>query len=151
MSVLDTAIRKSGAAISRVPFLLLLSVIAVLGLVWLSIALTELLALVAPPPWAPAITGVIFLALAALGYLLDQSARKRAKPSALTVSGTNSEELITRATRLAERMAPDSPMMALTVAVAAGWVSVSVPPSLTPLLGKLMDEIEKAPGGSPGT
>jgi hypothetical protein len=145
--MLDLAIRKSGDIFSRIGFLAALSVIAMLGLVWLSIALTELLALTVPTPWAPAITGGVLILIAASLYAVLNPSRRAARPAALAASEAKPDELITRATRVAERMAPDSPVMALMVAVAAGWMSVRVPASLTPLLNKLMDEVENAPGG----
>jgi hypothetical protein len=143
--MLDLAIRKSGDIFSRIGFLAALSVIAMLGLVWLSIALTELLALTVPTPWAPAITGGVLILIGASIFAVTQSSRRAARQVALAATPEKPDELITRATRVAEQMAPDSPMMALTVALAAGWMSVRVPPSLTPLLNKLMDEMEKAP------
>ncbi len=145
--MLDLAIRKSGDIISRIGFLAALSFIALLGLVWLSIALTELLALTVPTPWAPAITGGVLILIAASIYAVMKPAQRAARPAAVAAGDAKPDELITRATRMAERMAPELPVMALLVALAAGWMSVRVPASLTPLLSKLMDEIENAPRG----
>jgi len=145
--MLDLAIRKSGNIINRIGFLAALSVTALLGLVWLSIALTELLALTVPTPWAPAITGGLLILIAASIFAVTQSSRRAARPLALAAAPERPDELITRATRVAERMAPDAPVLALLTALAGGWMSVRVPASLTPLLNKLMDEVEKAPDG----
>ena len=57
MNPLDFALRKSETALERVMATLALAVVAMLGLVWLSIAATGWLALVLPAPLAAAITG----------------------------------------------------------------------------------------------
>jgi hypothetical protein len=53
--------------------------------------------------------------------------------------------------QLAERMAPDSPLAALLVALLAGLGSVSLPAALNPFLIKIMDDVESLPENRPGT
>jgi len=143
----ETAIRKSESALSRVVLTLFLRAIAVLGLVWLSIAVANGLALVMTPPLAAAATGAIILAIAALASAISGTLSSAAKANSKLASSASrkTEDVISRATSIAEKMAPDMPMFALGVALAAGIASVSLPAEMDPILNKILDDAEKAP------
>jgi hypothetical protein len=144
--MLDLAIRKSEDAIGRVFSTLALASVAMLGLVWLSVAVAGWLAVVVPPPLAAAITGGSLFAAAAIAFFWNKSAQAVAKANKAAQGAVSpkTDDLISRATRIAERMAPGSPMAALTFALVAGIASVSLPPTLNPFLGKILDDVEKA-------
>jgi len=143
--MLDFAIRKSETAIGRAAFMLVLAAIAVLGLVWLSIAAAGWLLLVVSPPAAAAITGVTFIGISAVAYFVSRTERTAsdAKSEALAGNDLKTEDMISRATRIAERMAPDAPMAALSFALLAGLASVSLPAALNPFLNKILDDVDK--------
>lgn len=145
MKVLDFAIRKSEGAINRVIFLLVVAAVAVLGLVWLSIAATSWLALIFSPPAAAAITGGVILFIAGIAYLSSRSARPDTKSEIQVATNPRNEDLISRATRAAERMVPDSPIVAVLVALLAGLISVRLPAEMTPFLNKILDDFENKP------
>lgn len=144
--MLDFAIRKSENALERVLFTLVLSSVAMLGLVWLSIAIAGWLALVVPPPTAAAITGGIFFAISLLAYVIGRAVRHRPKAKTEGLGAqSKTEDVTSRAIRIAERMAPDTPVIATLVALLAGLGSVSLPAALNPFLNKILDDVEKAP------
>lgn len=145
--MLDYAIWKSEKALGRVLLLLLLSTVAVLGLVWLSIAAWGWLALTVSQPLAAAITGATFVSISLFAYLVSRSTKgdpetKNEVPH--TDKMTGSDEVVSRGMRIAERMAPDSPLAALLVALLAGLGSVSLPAALNPFLIKIMDDVENS-------
>ncbi|MBA4226437.1 MAG: hypothetical protein C0456_07370 [Hyphomonas sp.] len=147
--MLNYAIRKSESALGRILLLVALSTIAMLGLVWLSIAVWGWFALIVAQPLAAAITGGVFICISLLGYLVSRSmtARPEAKNEASdTEKMTGSDDVVARGMRIAERMAPDSPMAALLVALLSGLGSVSLPAALSPFLIKIMDDAERLPG-----
>jgi len=128
-----------------VVFLLILAVVAMLGLVWVSIAVAGLLALELSPPLAAAITGGAMIATTALTFLLSRAVCVNAEPDVAAVSSSTGQDLISRATGISERMAPDWPMFAIVFALLAGLASVSVPSTLNPFLNKILDDLEKFP------
>lgn len=144
----DFAIRKSENALERILLRVILSAIAMLGLVWLSIAAAGWLALAVPPPAAAAITGGVFIGLALLAYFVARAGRTEAKAST-EESGANShsqtEDVVSRAIGIAERMAPDTPLAAFLLALLAGLGSVSLPAAVNPFLNKILDDFEKSP------
>ena len=144
--MLDLAIRKSEGALARAVSSLALAAVAMLGLVWLSIAAASWLAGWVAPPLAAAITGASILAAASILFvrIKSQQAEAKANKTAQAATSPGTDDLISRATRIAERMAPESPMAALTFALLAGLASVSIPPTLNPFLGKILDDVEKA-------
>jgi hypothetical protein len=148
----DQVIRKSESALARVVLTIVLGAIAMLGLVWLSIALAGWYASMMGPSLAAAMTGVTILAVAGIAFALaDASAsasRTRAKAAAPAPRKT--DDVVSRATSIAERMAPDTPMVAVAVALAAGIASVSLPDEMSPFLNKILDDVENAPGASAG-
>ncbi len=148
MSVLDFTIRKSENALERILFRVILSAIAMLGLVWLSIAAAGWVALAVAPPAAAAITGGVFVGIALIAYFVAgaRKAESRANNEASAAnSHSKSDDVISRAIGIAERMAPDSPLTALLFALLAGLGSVSLPPALNPFLNKILDDVEKMP------
>jgi hypothetical protein len=151
--MLDYAIRKSERALGRVLILLVLSTIAMLGLVWLSIAAWGWLSLVVSQAFAAAIIGGSFVVISVLAYLLSRSIR--AEPEKKDEDHhsdrmNGSDDVVARGMRLAERMAPDSPLAALLVALLAGLGSVSLPAAFNPFLIKIMDDVENFPENRPG-
>lgn len=146
--MLDLAIRKSERALSRVVFHLVLAASAMLGLVWLSIAAAGWLALAVSAPAAAAITGAILVGITALAYLLSRVSRSQESAEAPDEKkNTGNDDLISRASRIAERMAPDSPVLALLIALFAGLASVALPAALNPFLNKFLDDVDKLPDG----
>ncbi|MFN4025424.1 MAG: hypothetical protein ACK4MQ_11370 [Hyphomonas sp.] len=144
--MLDLAIRKSERALSRVVFHLFLAAGAMLGLVWLSIAAAGWLALAVSAPAAAAITGLILGGSTALAYLVSRVSRSQESAEAPDVKkNPANDDLISRAARIAERMAPDSPMLALLIALFAGVASVTLPAALNPFLNKFLDDIDRLP------
>ncbi len=147
--MLDFAIRKSENAIERILFRVILSAIAMLGLVWLSIAAAGWLALALPPPAAAGITGGVIVCISLFAYFVVRAGRAESKAST-EASGagsqsSRSDDVISRAIGIAERMAPDSPLTALLFALLAGLGSVSLPAALNPFLNKILDDVEKMP------
>lgn len=147
--MLDLVIRNSGSVFGRAVFALSLAAISVLSLVWLSIAVAGWYASMVSPALAAALTGVTFAAIAGLVYLGDRVFRSSAdsKPKDTAASPRKTEDLISRATVIAERMAPDSPVVAVIVALLAGIASVSLPAAMSPILNKILDDVEKSPEG----
>lgn len=146
--MLDFAIRKSENALERVLFRVVLSAVALLGLVWLSIAATGWLALAVPPPAAAAITGGIFIGITVIAYFVARAGRAEAKASAedsAANSHSKTDDVVARAIALAERMAPDTPLAAFLFALLAGIGSVSLPAAVNPFLSKILDDFEKSP------
>lgn len=144
----DQVIRKSESALTRVVLMILLSAIAMLGLVWLSIAIAGWYASMMAPSLAAAMTGVTILAVVGVAFAMaDASAsasRARAKPAPPAARKT--DDVVSRATSIAERLAPDTPIIAVAVALAAGIASVSLPDEMSPFLNKILDDVENAPG-----
>lgn len=146
--MLDLAIRKSENVLERILFRLVLSAIAMLGLTWLSIAVTGWLALAIPAPAAAAITGAVLLCLSLLVYFVTAARARKSKGKTETAGrGTTSksDDVISRAIGIAERMAPNNPLAALLFAVLAGVGSVNLPAALNPFLNKILDDVEKMP------
>ncbi len=144
--MLDFAIRKSEDALGRVVSMLVLSAMGMLGLVWLSIAASGLLAQVVSPPAAAAITGSGILGVCVLTYLLSRTFRQAPKlqlPEA--EASIRADDVTSRAMRIAEKMAPGTPMLALVFALFAGLGSVSLPAALNPFLNKILDDFEQLP------
>jgi len=114
----------------------------------LSIAAAGWIALTVPPQAAAAITGLIFIGLSLSAYLISRAMTAEAR-SEIEVPGTEAssrpEDVISRGMRIAERMAPDTPIAALVVALLAGLGSVRLPEALSPFLHKVMDDVEKMP------
>ncbi len=146
--MLEFAIRKSEDALERILFRFVLASIAMLGLVWLSVALAGWLALVVSPPAASAITGGIFLGLSLSAYFILRAMRANAHSKSESFgagASPKAEDVTSRAIRIAERMAPDTPIIATLIALLAGLSSVMLPAALSPFLNKILDDFEKAP------
>lgn len=129
--------------------MIVIAAIAMIGLVWLSIALAGWLSSLIAPSLAAAIIGGSFAGIAALAYAVARMARhnpKSASKQSDTVSDKNAD-LISRATSMAERLAPDSPIIALIIALVAGIASVHLPDSMSPFLKRVLDDVEKKPNG----
>jgi len=141
----DLAIQKSESVIARAVFMLVIAAIGMLGLVWLSIALAGWLSTLVSPPLAAAITGASFAGLAGLSYaVMQMSGRKPKKASgSAEPAATTNADVISRAVSIAEKMAPESPITALVIALLAGIASVHLPDSLSPFLNKALDDVEK--------
>jgi hypothetical protein len=142
--MLDWAISKSGAAASQVSLWLLCSGVTLLGIVWLSIAVTTALALVVPPPLAPAITGALMIGISSAALLIRSSLKNR-KTIPAPSEINDAQNIMTRATHIAGKLAPDSPLTALSFAALTGWLSLNVPTAFSPLLVTLLDTIEALP------
>ena len=150
----DQVIRKSESALARVVLTIVLGAIAMLGLVWLSIALAGWYASMMGPSLAAATTGVTILAAASVAFAMADASANAARARAKTATPPaphKTDDLVTRATSIAERMAPDTPMVAVAVALAAGIASVSLPEEMNPFLNKILDDVENAPGVSDRT
>lgn len=147
--MLDFAVQKAESFIGRAAFMLVIVAIGMLGLVWLSIAATGWLSALMAPPLAAAITGGLFAGLAGLAYAIERMSRQKPdSPSKEADPPANKNtDVISRATSIAERMAPDSPLLALVIALVAGIASVHLPASITPFLNKVLDEVENRPDG----
>lgn len=146
--MLDYAIRKSESAAGRVLFLMALSAIALLGLAWLSIAVWGWLVLAVSQPLAAAITGTIFIVIPVLVFLASRAIYPKPeakKEHSDADKNTGPDDVVSRGMRIAERMAPDSPIAALLVALLAGLGSVSLPAALNPFIIKIMDDVESYP------
>lgn len=146
--MLDYAIRKSESAAGRVLLLMALSAIAMLGLTWLSIAVWGWLVLAVSQPLAAAITGTIFIVIPVLAFLASRALKPKPetkKEPSDADKNTGSDDVVSRGMRIAERMAPDSPIAALLVALLAGLGSVSLPAALNPFIIKIMDDVESYP------
>lgn len=153
MSTLDFALRKSETALGRILTTLVLAAIAMLGLVWLSIAAAGWLAYAVAPPVAAAIVGGVFVILAGLAFRLQRSANARSREAAKAAAArlNAADDLMLRATRIAEGMAPDTPLAALAFALLAGVASVALPPTFSPYLAKILDDVEQSPDEKVGT
>jgi hypothetical protein len=143
--MLDLAIQKSESVIARAVLMLVIAAIGMLGLVWLSIALAGWLSTLVSPNLATTITGASIVGLAGLAYATmrasgrkSESTNGNAEPDA-----PKNADVISRAVSIAERMAPETPITALVVALLAGIASVGLPDSLSPFLNKALDEVEK--------
>jgi hypothetical protein len=150
--MIDYAIRKSENAIGRVVVTLVLCAIAMLGFVWLSIAAAAGLALVLPPAVAAAITGAVIVVIAFVAYGITHKGSESEEKSEASDSRSSAagDDLTARAMLIAERMAPDSPLAAVVFALLTGLGAVGMPAAFTPFLNKILDDIEKTPGGRKG-
>ncbi len=153
MSALDFAIRKSETALGRVVTTLVLAAVAMLGLVWLSIALTGWLAHAVAPPVAAAIVGGGLILIALLVFRLKNAANTRSSDAAkvAAASARKTDDLMSRATRIAQGMAPDTPLAALAFALLAGIASVMLPATFSPYLAKILDDMDRSPDEKGGT
>lgn len=144
--MLDFAIRKSEDALARILSMLVLCAFAMLGLVWLSIAASGLLAQVVSVPTAAAITGSAVLGVSLVIFLMSRAFKPGPRVDVADAGASErADDVTSRAMKIAEKMAPDTPMAALLVALLAGLGSVSLPPVLNPFLNKIMDDVEKLP------
>lgn len=129
--------------------MLVIAAMGMTGIVWLSIALAGWLSSMMAPALAAAIIGGGFAGVAALACVVMRMSRQKQKSISRQSDAASEKtaDVIFRATSLAERMAPDSPIIALIIALVAGIASVHLPDSISPFLNKVLDDIDKKPNG----
>lgn len=147
MSLLNLAIRKSETALEHIVALLSLAAVAMLGLVWLSIAATGWLGLLVPAPVAAAITGAVSMLIAAVAFFYNRSRQSHAKPAQDPGESrsTSTDDLISRVMMISQNMIADAPLASMLLASSASFAVVSMPEAFVPYFKKILDDVERAP------
>lgn len=123
---------------------------AVIGLVWLSVALYGLLSLVISPPFAAGVVAAGFLVAPLWVISRRASGESKQLSTEKPVGAESHNELIAMVTEAAEKMAPSTPLTAMAFALTGGALSVHVPTAVTPLLLRLVTQ-DTSPGRQAGS
>ena len=102
------------------------------------------------PALAVLITGALLPVFAVLSFDVSRSMRLQSGYE-LAAGSPAGDDLVSRSTYTAKKMAMDSPVLAALFPRLAGIASVSLPEALNPSLQKSFDDIEVPPVGPTGS
>lgn len=134
--MLDAVLARARSASGALAGVIFTLASAALGLVWLSIAAVQTLALSFGPVAAAAVVGAVLMLPALVTTVLRKSTDRSGLAMTTAVGPTGPlQAQLDAATQLAGRVAQDSPLFALGFAHLCGVASVLAPAALAPLLG----------------